>query len=72
MNLRAAAATGILLVALSLTACSKSSEQIACEQAGGTWDTYVITYTTTLVYNGKGYVPTVTPIYGTRCIGGGQ
>ena len=71
-SLRAVSAAAIAVVALSIAGCSKSSEQVACEQGGGTWDTCVITYTTTLVPAGKGYVPMVTPIYGTRCIGGEQ
>lgn len=65
-----ASATCILVALFLLAGCSKSADQLACEQSGGTWDTYIITYTTTLVYNGKGYVPMITPIYGTRCLGG--
>ncbi len=71
MNIKKLAAVAAVasVLALALTGCAPSKEQLACEKAGGSWDAHVIGYTTTYTTVNKVLIPITSPVYAYRCDG---
>lgn len=61
------AAVAALALAIILSACGPSREEVACEESGGVYVAHVVGYYTTYILVGKVMVPQQRPLYEYIC-----